>query len=264
MESKRCANSSLGAFAWKRRQILRVGVNCTKDILVGASCEWLADKMGTSYADTAHALLDSGATAKAFEKAVNTAYNSKACTVFQERLSKATRHAKGTGTFGTDCQSGQFWDPNGYCYSCPQGFTRTLEPVDGSRACVDKFGGELVRSACSVYVALDSMLGDSAKCTVEILESGVFINKEMDFALASRDVCMSTGEFVYAMLDLTSALTQNPEKKTAKLEKGLKAYIDKIKNSKMYQNGRIIIQTAGTAGKGKTMIDKLQELPHCR
>ncbi|MFQ5593148.1 MAG: membrane dipeptidase [Anaerolineae bacterium] len=47
----------------------------------------------------------------------------------------ASRHGRGTGLIGTDCPSGQFWDPNGYCYSCPSGYSRTGEPVTGSKAC---------------------------------------------------------------------------------------------------------------------------------
>lgn len=47
---------------------------------------------------------------------------------------KATRHGKGTGLLGTDCPKGQFWDPNGYCYSLPKGYSRTIYPVTGNKA----------------------------------------------------------------------------------------------------------------------------------
>jgi hypothetical protein len=48
---------------------------------------------------------------------------------------KATRHGRGGGLIGTDCPKGQFWDPNGSCFSCPQGYTRTASPVTAGDAC---------------------------------------------------------------------------------------------------------------------------------
>ena len=47
----------------------------------------------------------------------------------------ATNHGQETGIFGTDCGTGQFWDPNGNCYSCPQGFSRTVFAVTSNEAC---------------------------------------------------------------------------------------------------------------------------------
>ncbi len=55
-----------------------------------------------------------------------------------EKFAKAIRHSRGSGLLGTDCSNGQFWDPNGYCYSCPKGYSRTAHPVTSSKACSQK------------------------------------------------------------------------------------------------------------------------------
>ncbi|MCG8330072.1 MAG: discoidin domain-containing protein [Chitinophagales bacterium] len=52
-----------------------------------------------------------------------------------ERFARANRHSRGGGLLGTDCPGGQFWDPNGYCYSCPSGYSRTAYPVTSDKAC---------------------------------------------------------------------------------------------------------------------------------
>lgn len=56
-----------------------------------------------------------------------------ACTKPQAR--NAQQHARGSGVMGTDCPSGQFWDPSGHCYSCPDGYQRSQAAVQSSRAC---------------------------------------------------------------------------------------------------------------------------------
>ncbi|MCO6489479.1 MAG: RICIN domain-containing protein [Phaeodactylibacter sp.] len=52
-----------------------------------------------------------------------------------ERFASATNHGRGSGLLGTDCAGGQFWDPNGNCYSCPSGYSRTAHPVTSDKAC---------------------------------------------------------------------------------------------------------------------------------
>jgi F5/8 type C domain-containing protein len=52
-----------------------------------------------------------------------------------EIFAKAIQHSKGKGLLGTDCDGGQFWDPNGYCYSCPSGYNRTAYSVTSDKAC---------------------------------------------------------------------------------------------------------------------------------
>lgn len=51
-----------------------------------------------------------------------------------EALKPATRVSK----FG--CEANEFWDPRngGECWSCPKGQYRTVNPVDGPRACTDR------------------------------------------------------------------------------------------------------------------------------
>ena len=71
----------------------------------------------------------------------------KACEVgAQNAYAKAKSHGKGTGIFGTDCGSGQFWDPNGNCYSCPSGYSRTTFPVTAYNACVKTSPSKFVRA----------------------------------------------------------------------------------------------------------------------
>jgi len=48
---------------------------------------------------------------------------------------RAKNHGRGRGLLKTDCGRGQFWDPNGNCYSCPSGTRRTAAPVTASNAC---------------------------------------------------------------------------------------------------------------------------------
>jgi hypothetical protein len=52
-----------------------------------------------------------------------------------EEIKKAVSHGRGKGLFKTDCAKGQFWDPNGSCYSCPSGFNRSAAPVTANNAC---------------------------------------------------------------------------------------------------------------------------------
>lgn len=63
-----------------------------------------------------------------------------------ETVRKATRHGRGTGLLGTDCPKGQFWDPNGSCWSCPSGFTRTAAPVTAKNACTKWRGPSTARA----------------------------------------------------------------------------------------------------------------------
>jgi hypothetical protein len=66
----------------------------------------------------------------------------KATTLHQ----KGTRHGQGTGLLRTDCPRGQFWDPNGYCWSCPSGYTRTVAPVTDGRACAREVAASYARA----------------------------------------------------------------------------------------------------------------------
>ena len=62
--------------------------------------------------------------------------DAKACTQIKLAGTKrAIKHGKGKGLLGTDCGHGQFWDPNGNCYSCPRGTIRGVSHVDSDKAC---------------------------------------------------------------------------------------------------------------------------------
>ena len=63
-----------------------------------------------------------------------------------ERLTKTISGGKGTGLLGTDCRPGYFWDPNGKCYKCPNGYNRTTHPVTSNKACSQKVNSKFIRA----------------------------------------------------------------------------------------------------------------------
>lgn len=82
---------------------------------------------------------------------------------------KADRHGRGTGLLKTDCARGQFWDPNGYCYTCPRGYDRTVFPVTGSQACSKPVAAVYARATragdfCPRGSFLDIGRGDCWSC----------------------------------------------------------------------------------------------------
>ena len=69
-------------------------------------------------------------------RTMSSVHNTDACIIPSAvSFKKASSHGKGKGLLGTDCGRGQFWDPNGYCYSCPAGFKRTGHGVTSNKAC---------------------------------------------------------------------------------------------------------------------------------
>ena len=70
-----------------------------------------------------------------------------------ETAIKAKRHGRGKGLIGTDCSKGQFWDPNGYCWSCPGGYTRTAAPVTANNACAKWRGPSFTEAALKKRLA---------------------------------------------------------------------------------------------------------------
>ena len=241
---------------------LAVGANCSKDILGGVSCGFLVDSLGGGYASTAGAILSSGATAQQFQAAVDRAYAGK-CSRYAERLTRATRGPRGGGAFGTDCPRGQFWDPNGNCYACPQGYTRTLNPVESAGACVDKMGGELLRSACSVQEAVGTMFAAPAACSIEMLKGGLIEGAQLDFTRASQDVCMSTGDFIYVFLDAVRYVGSRPEESAGKIQSSLQALISKVQNSPAYRRTMTGAAAGSAALSGAALARKLQQFPAC-
>ncbi|MFO0581489.1 MAG: hypothetical protein U0229_04375 [Anaeromyxobacter sp.] len=72
---------------------------------------------------------------KGFTRTAYAVTDDKACAKpAAESLKPATRVSK----YG--CEAGEFWDPRngGECWSCPKGNFRTVNPVDGPRACTDR------------------------------------------------------------------------------------------------------------------------------
>lgn len=132
------------------------------------------------------------------------------------------------------------------------------------KACVDNFGGELARSSCSVFTAADRTFGQSAKCAVEVMESGVFLSQPLDFASASREYCMATGELAYAVYDLVAPAPRTPQQKADKLDTTLKRLIAALKRetAQARRYGDIAVKTAGVAGAGG--VDRFNDLVHCR
>lgn len=63
-----------------------------------------------------------------------------------ETTARAKRNGRGKGLIGTDCPKGQFWDPNGYCWSCPSGYARTAAPVTAKNACTKWRGPSFARA----------------------------------------------------------------------------------------------------------------------
>ncbi len=240
-----------------------LGAECTKNVFIGAACDFIASKllggdavgMVGQIADSPRAVAAAAAQAKRFEGKVNVAYQSAACLQFAEKLTPATSHGRSNSM---KCSGGQFWDPNGSCYSCPAGYTRTLEPVTSARACVDKPAGELLRSSCAVFKAASEDMAKGVKCTSEILTSGVFIDQKIGFAGASKGFCIATGELTYAIVDVMLP-GKTPDKKAQQITTSLNKFVQKIK-----QTGKTIGSVAGIASAGSAVSTEFDKLKSCR
>jgi hypothetical protein len=244
---------------------LAMGANCSKNVIAGAACEVMVEAAGGNAAATVGSAVSDTAMPAQFKAEVDGAYRSSPCNGYAEKTAPAQGYGRGRGPLGTDCAAGQFWDPNGNCYSCPKGYTRTLNPVTSREACVDKLGGEIVRSACSVYKAVDSMFGDSAKCAVEVMESGVFLSEKLDFQSASREYCMATGEFAYSVYTLVSAVQQSPKAKEEKLTSSLQRLIAAVKRdtAQARRVADLTLKSADVAGQGKNVVDRFNDMRYC-
>lgn len=151
--------------------------NCSKDVLVGFGCAYIASKLpGSSTLSAVNAVLE---TIAQYAQEIDKAYAGDCGAAFKEQLSKATRVKTAAQPFGQDCPSGSFWDPG--CYTCPAGTTRTLNSVTGSAACVDKLAGEMARLLCSVGAATLKQFGSGIKAYAEILQNGTFVDRGSGF-----------------------------------------------------------------------------------
>lgn len=70
-----------------------------------------------------------------YNRTAHAVTSNKACSRLVESNKHAINKGRGRGLLGTDCSSGEFWDPNGNCYTCPSGHGRTAAAVTASNAC---------------------------------------------------------------------------------------------------------------------------------
>lgn len=173
-----------------------VAARCTKDAAVGFACFFLRD-LAAGYTDLANTVLEMGPTVGTLAEQMNAAANKSPCAELREKFAKATKHGAATGLIKTDCPAGQFWDPDGNCYSCPTDYTRTLFPVTHDRACTDRVAGNLQQFGCGAIEGIKAKFGGPTKCEVEMLENGSIFDKPIDVKNADRVVCEATGELGY-------------------------------------------------------------------
>ena len=177
-----------------------VGARCGRDVTAGFACALVRDVAG-GYTDLINSTMEVAPGVPNLATQMNTAANNSPCKELGERFAKTTRYAKATGAvMAINCPSGQFWDPDGYCYSCPADFTRTLFPVTDARACTDRVGGNLVRFGCGAFKAIENNFNAPIKCTIETLENGSLFERPIDLKKASELQCLATGELGYFII----------------------------------------------------------------
>lgn len=266
---KSVCKETLGNINLNDNTPIGIGAECSKMVFVGAGCEYLASALGADaaatvggMADTPRQIADAERQFNIFKTKVDQAYNTGECTQFAEKLSPATQYGRSNQM---QCPSGQFWDPNGNCYSCPAGYTRTLEAVTSHRACVDKPAGEIARSGCAVFKAATQEFARSAACAAEVLSSGAFMNQQVDFNTAGREFCMATGEFGYAITSIMIP-SKSPQQKSQQITSSLDKFIQTIKRG--YQKADAIKtkfdQASAIYDSGDNMANKFNNLINCR
>jgi hypothetical protein len=174
-----------------------VGARCGRDITAGFACVLVRD-VAAGYPDLLNGLLELPPGVASLAEQMNTAANASPCKELGERFSKATFHGKATGTVvKIECPQGQFWDPDGGCYSCPEDYTRTLFPVTHERACTDKVGGNLIQFACGAFKGIEKNFDAPLDCTVEVLQDGSLFQEPIDLSKSNQIVCTAAGELGY-------------------------------------------------------------------
>jgi hypothetical protein len=174
-----------------------VGARCGRDVAAGFACV-LARDIALGYPDLINSIMEKSPEGASLAEQMNAAANRPPCKELGESFAKATKHAKATGkVLPIECPAGQFWDPDGFCYSCPKDYTRTLFPVSDARSCTDQVGGNLKRFACGAYQGIAKKLEAPVDCTVEVLEDGSLFDRKIDLSKASQVACMATGELGY-------------------------------------------------------------------
>ena len=174
-----------------------IGARCSKDAAVGFACAMLRD-LAAGYTDLANSVMETAPTGGTLAESMNTAANKPPCSNYAERFSRTTNHGKAAGAvMKVECPSGQFWDPDGNCYSCPKDYTRTLYPVTHERACTDRVAGNMMRFGCGAVQGISDRFSGPIKCTVEKLEDGSILETPIKRDQADKIVCTATGELGY-------------------------------------------------------------------
>lgn len=197
----RC-NELLGGIDIKLEGSPGVGARCGRDIVSGFTCELVSD-LASGKLESASTALNFPSNVAEWAGQMNTAANRTPCKESSERFAKPTRHGKATGAVvKIECPAGQFWDPDGNCYSCPEGFTRTLFPVTDDRGCTDRVGGNLRQFACGAWQFVANRADAPLDCTVEVLQDGSLFQQKLDLSKADQLACRTTGELGYHILRL--------------------------------------------------------------
>ncbi len=176
---------------------LGVGLRCGKDTAVGFTCAFLRD-VAAGYTDMLNNGLDFAGGVGTMAEQMNAAANKSPCIDYAERFSRTTLHGKAGGAvLKVECPAGQFWDPDGNCYSCPTDYTRTLFPVTHEKACTDRVAGNLLRFGCGAIQVVTAKNEAPMRCAIEAIENGSILEQKIDLKNADRVVCTATGELGY-------------------------------------------------------------------
>lgn len=178
---------------------LGVGLNCGVNIFGGFVCAAVRDLSQASYADKVNMLHE---IPYGLSTEIGKGYRDPRCAgaTQGEVTGPATRHGDANGL---DCPSGQFWDPNGGCYTCPQGMIRSLEPIDdATKACFNPAKGELRRVVCAMAVAVETAVEAPLECTVDVVQNGEFFQQPITRENLKGEVCLQTGKLGYTIVAL--------------------------------------------------------------
>jgi hypothetical protein len=173
------------------------GARCGRDAAVGFAC-LMARDIAAGIPDLINTVMEKLPEGASLATQMNNAANATPCKELGEQFAKATLHGKATGkVMQVECPAGQFWDPNGNCYSCPKDYTRTLYPVTDARSCTDQVAGNLARFGCGAYKGVEANFTGPVKCTMDVLEDGSIFERRIDLAKADEAACTATGELGY-------------------------------------------------------------------
>lgn len=130
--------------------------------------------------------------------AIGNYYESAPCNVpYTEEFRPAT---KAGASRLLSCPAGQFFDliDSGTCWSCPEGWTRTLFPVNTAKACMRGEGvPQLFRGLCAAgQVLTGKQLGDPMACVAAMFKDGLPLEAGNSGSVdATGALCRLAGEF---------------------------------------------------------------------